>query len=78
MHTILSFTIWARNHPLEWLSNKDPEEKDKILNPVRLKKKDTKESIGALKLKKKKKYPQNRKQQEVLEKTIKEKDSCCK
>ena len=43
MQTLLSLTMWARNHTLEWLSNKDTEEKDRILNLARVKNQDMKE-----------------------------------
>ena len=43
MQTLLSSTMWARNHTVEWLSNKDTEEKDRILNLARVKNQEKKE-----------------------------------
>ena len=37
MQTPLSFTMRACNHTLQWLSNKDPEEKDRTLNLAQVK-----------------------------------------
>ena len=57
MQTFLSFTMCACNHILECLSNKDPEEKDRILNLAQVKSQDMKEKYKdraeALKQKKK-------------------------
>ena len=36
MQIILSLTMWTRNHTLQWLSNKDAEGKDRILNLSRV------------------------------------------
>ena len=57
MQTLLSLTMRALNHTLESLSNKNTEEKDRILNLARVKNQDMKEKYKdrteALKLMKK-------------------------
>lgn len=42
MQTVLSLTMWARNHTFECLINKDPEESDRVLNLALLKNQDIK------------------------------------
>lgn len=45
METLFSLTMWARDHTLVWMSNKNPEEKNEILNLARVKKPDMRGSI---------------------------------
>ena len=78
MQTLLALTMRARNHTLEWSSNKDPKEKDRILNLARVKNQDMKEKYKTraevLKLKKKKKIlAKQREKEEVQEKQLKKK-----
>ena len=78
MQTLLSLTMWACNHTLEWLSNKEAEEKNRILNLARVKNQDMKEKYKdiaeALKLKKKEKIlAKQREKEEVQEKQLKKK-----
>ena len=45
METLFSLTMWARDHTLVWMSNKNPEGKNEILNLARVKKPDMRGSI---------------------------------
>ena len=42
LQTVLSLTMWARNHTLECRINKDPEESDRVLNLASVKNQDIK------------------------------------
>ena len=45
METLFSLTMWARDHTLVWMSNKNPEERNETLNLARVKKPDMRGSI---------------------------------
>ena len=73
MQTLLSLTMWPFNHILEYLSSKDTEEKDRILNLAKVKNQNMKEKYKgraeALKLKKNEKYFQNREERKKFRKS---------
>ena len=76
MQTLLSFTMRACNHTLQWLSNKDPEEKDRTLNLAQVKNQylmeKNKVGVEPVKLKKKERIlAKQREKQENQEKQLK-------